>query len=631
MRRLAVVLLLVAAAGAMAAAPAAAEELVVTESDTSAYPQVSMTVAVPPGLAGKDLPAGAFTVMERGERLTMSATRLQGDDLEIVLVIDTSGSMKGAAMDAAKAAAVSFVNGVASTTRIGVVSFGSSPGIVTPFSVDHEATKRAIQRLQARGETALYDAVRVATDLFTPTAFGRRALVLLSDGGDTASQSALDEVATKLTGARVHADVVELATAETDKASLQRLAEAGGGRVVSAADPAGLVAIYQALAATLSSQYRLSYTSAAHGETGVIVEARHEGVVATAEVHLSLPAAAPAPAPTPTAEAPAPKPKPAPAKGPSTRLLVIGAGAFFAAFLIIGVVVLAVRPRRRRSSTLLVPARGAFSRRHGSLEDVAEGLSAFIDKVLDRWGRRRSLNVLLEEAGIALRPGEFAVLTLSGAVVLLMLGLLMMGPLGGILGAVLAVLVARAILSVKTSRRRAQFADQLGDTLQLLSSSLRAGYAMLQAVDAVARDGTSPTSDEFRRLVIETRLGRDVGDSLRAMSARVGGDDFEWVVQAIEINREVGGDLAEVLDNVGKTIRERNQLRRHVKALTAEGRLSAYILVALPFVLAVALKFINPGYFADLTRKPGIALVGVAGVFMVVGSIWLKKIVKLVY
>jgi tight adherence protein B len=130
---------------------------------------------------------------------------------------------------------------------------------------------------------------------------------------------------------------------------------------------------------------------------------------------------------------------------------------------------------------------------------------------------------------------------------------------------------------------------------------------------------------------VESRLGRDLTEALHAAAARVGGEDFQWVVRAIDIHREVGGDLAEVLDTVGETVRERNQLRGQVKALTAEGRISAYILLALPIVLALALKLVNPEYFGELTHGIGLALLGVGGGLMAVGALWFQKLCRLEY
>ena len=189
----------------------------------------------------------------------------------------------------------------------------------------------------------------------------------------------------------------------------------------------------------------------------------------------------------------------------------------------------------------------------------------------------------------------------------------------------------RAGLGYIARRRQAQFAAQLSDTLQLLSGTLRAGYGLLQALDAMAREASAPTSDEFRRIVVESRLGRDLSASLRAMSERMASQDFQWVVEAIEINREIGGDLAEVLDRVGATIRERDFLRRQVKSLSAEGRLSGYLLTGLPFGLAFMIRMRNPSYFAELTSGVGLILAAVGMVLLVVGGLWIRKVCRLVF
>jgi len=153
-------------------------------------------------------------------------------------------------------------------------------------------------------------------------------------------------------------------------------------------------------------------------------------------------------------------------------------------------------------------------------------------------------------------------LALSGVVFALVLG-------------VLVALGAKLVLGFLGQRRRRRFADQLGETLQMLSGALRAGHGVAQAVDTIAREAESPTAEEFRRLTVETRLGRDFTEALAAMGDRVGGDDFEWVVQAVDIHREVGGDLAEIFDALAETIRARTRVRRQVAALSAEGKMSA--------------------------------------------------------
>jgi tight adherence protein B len=145
----------------------------------------------------------------------------------------------------------------------------------------------------------------------------------------------------------------------------------------------------------------------------------------------------------------------------------------------------------------------------------------------------------------------------------------------------------------------------------------------------VAKESDSPTSEEFHRVVVETRLGRDLVDSLKAMTARIDCEDMEWVIPAVEINREVGGDLAEVLEQVGATIRDRADLRRQVKTLSAEGRLSAFVLVGLPIVLGGFIQSSNPEYMGALFEGFGLYLVGAASLMMLIGSIWLFNLCKI--
>jgi tight adherence protein B len=151
---------------------------------------------------------------------------------------------------------------------------------------------------------------------------------------------------------------------------------------------------------------------------------------------------------------------------------------------------------------------------------------------------------------------------------------------------------------------------------------------VLRALDAVSRDTEEPTSVEFSRVVNETRVGRDVNRALEEVAERTGSKDFGWVVQAIAIHREVGGNLAEVLDRVSTTIRERNALRRHARALSAEGRTSGVVLLSLPFGTAVLLSLVSPGYFERLTTGSGVLMMAIAGGLMLVGGLWLRAVVK---
>ena len=159
---------------------------------------------------------------------------------------------------------------------------------------------------------------------------------------------------------------------------------------------------------------------------------------------------------------------------------------------------------------------------------------------------------------------------------------------------ILAPFVGHLVLGFLAGKRRAKFDQQLGDTLQLLAGGLRAGHSILRAIDAAATESQSPTSEEMRRVITETSLGRDLLASLNDTAERMKNEDFVWIAQAIQINREVGGNLAEVLDQVNETIRERSEIKGHIKSLAAEGKFSAYILMAMPIGIVAMLMAGQP-------------------------------------
>jgi tight adherence protein B len=182
---------------------------------------------------------------------------------------------------------------------------------------------------------------------------------------------------------------------------------------------------------------------------------------------------------------------------------------------------------------------------------------------------------------------------------------------------------------IREGRREAAFLAQLPDTLQLIAGSLQAGYSLPQAIDTVVREGQAPMSVEFNRAMVESRLGMPVDDALERIGERMKSSDFSWVVMAIRIQRDVGGNLAELLLTVAETLRERERLRRQIKALSAEGRLSGWILGALPVVFGFYLLVASPAYLAPLWSTPlGIAMVVLAVVLLAVGGFWMSRVVK---
>ncbi len=199
----------------------------------------------------------------------------------------------------------------------------------------------------------------------------------------------------------------------------------------------------------------------------------------------------------------------------------------------------------------------------------------------------------------------------------------------GILTFLVALIGPPVYLRIKRSRRLKAFGTGLADTLQLMSGSLSAGLSLAQSIDTIVREGTEPISTEFRRVVIETRLGVPLEDSLESVAERMQSRDFEWVVMAIRIQREVGGNLAELLLTVAATLREREYLRRHVRALSAEGRLSCYVLGGLPPGFLAYLAISKPDYVEPMYTTPiGWILVAVMAVLLGVGILWMSKVAK---
>ena len=233
-------------------------------------------------------------------------------------------------------------------------------------------------------------------------------------------------------------------------------------------------------------------------------------------------------------------------------------------------------------------------------------------------------------AGLQLRPSEFVVLILVAALVLGLTGYVLQGWLLAGLFAATAPVGSKALISFKTGRRRAAFEGQLSDMLMSLSGSLRAGHSIAQSMRTASVEMSAPMSEELARIVNEERVGRPLSESMAEVGQRLQCEDFEWLSQAIEINREVGGDLAGVLDHVAETVRERAQIKGQVRALAAEGKFSAYILIALPFFVAIFINLVNPGYMGVLTTTTlGWVLIAASVVMMAIGSFWISRMVKI--
>lgn len=247
-----------------------------------------------------------------------------------------------------------------------------------------------------------------------------------------------------------------------------------------------------------------------------------------------------------------------------------------------------------------------------------------------RWNL--SLENRMIRAGLPLRSGEFMALC-GGSSLLLALLLLLVGggrPVAGLLGAAVGFFLPYLLVGIRIAKRMKAFNSQLGDALILIANSLRTGYSFMQATDMVAQEMRPPISTEFARTVKEMNLGVTMENALGNLAKRINSDDLDLVLTAVLIQRQVGGNLAEVLDNIAKTIRERVRIRGEIRTLTAQGRISGIVISLLPVVLGFVIYLMNPEYVRVLFVHPaGKFMLGAAVVGQVIGILVIRRIVDI--
>jgi len=546
----------------------------------------------------------ACTVVSAALLPSAVRAQVQADDVEVILTIDTSESM-APAIENAKAAANEFIAAMPAGVRIGVETFADSVSILAPPTTDRGLLNLQIALITTGGDTALYDGVVGASQRFSPNA-AHKVLVVLSDGKDEGSAATLDDARFAVAG--LHVETISLATALSDVVSLSDL-----GFVTAADDATGVSAAFARVAGLVVEVIEAAPTTTAAPSTTAAptTTAAPETTIAAVTATQPAPPTAPAVPATPVIGSDD--------QAPSTMWLWVGAAGIFVGLFLLGALLF---PRARVSKARL----GINKPRTASTMGV-KTMSA-VDEALERYGKRADLGETLAMADIAMQPAEFAATVAIVAVVAGLLGLVALGPIVGLIVAMLVCAGTAAYVRRARDRRRAAFADQLPDVLQLVTTALRSGYGITQALESVAEEAEEPARSEFANVLAESRLGRDLSESLHALASRMGSNDLEWVVSAIDINRDTGGNLSEILQKVSLTIRERARIGRQVRTLTAEGRLSARILLVLPFAMLLWQWRVNPDNLAKLTEGVGLVFLAFAGIMLVLGSLWVRRIVN---
>ncbi len=614
-------------AGPAGAADNAADRLVVQDVDLSNYPQVRLQVVVPSAMAEGERPV--FSVRENGrdaEVLAASGDKVD-QSVDAVLVLDTSGSMEGEALAAAKRAAGAFVAQLKPPSRAALVVFSDRPKLVMPATADAARLKGAIDRMEAGGETALYDAVLLGLRQVEKGGDAQPAVVVLSDGGDTASRASLTHTIAELRETGVPVLAVALPSDEADPEALGMLTRVNAGKVASIERLDDLTGYLSGLARELQTRYTVAYNGNRPATVDLDIEVTAAGSAGEAlgDVVVKNPAAAYEGPLEETVE-------PVPPANPVTYVTAIVLVFASVAMLVAALALLLVRPATGLDQLAFYDqSAGDAEGADGAHPDrIMSGVMGALDYVAGKGGYKRLAYEQLERAGLPLRPTEYIGLHVSLVVGSGIVTELLSQQFAAAIAVVIIVTVLPLVwVSQRIERRRSDFETQLPDTLDLIAGSLRAGWGLQQAIEAVVDQCKPPMSEEFRRAQTEVRLGRSVDDALGSVAHRIQSTDFDWVVSAISIQREVGGNLAELLGIVANTIRERAALKRQVSALTAEGRFSAGILFVLPFFEAAILFLMNRAYISLLfTTAPGFVLLATGAALLVIGAIWLNRVIR---
>lgn len=610
----------------------ASPSLTVRSLETSAYPTVVVDVGVPAELGASDTAIPDFEVMENGSKRTVASVeaRTQKTEFEVVLVIDTSGSMAGVPLSHARDAAVRFIDTLPQGTPVAIVAFGSRPTVMSGFTTSSLALSRIIEDLVASGETAVYDALRTAAGLKpSATGLGNRTIVLLSDGGDTSSVTTLNEAVRTVRSAKAPVLAVSIASPEQDQRALDILATRSGGRMVPVTDSADLGDYFASLATEIAGGYRVRFLSARPNTKDLELDITASLGGRTASAYSSVPN----PLFVTRAEFAGTGIKVE--KANPIQLFGAALLAFMAVALVggLGAASILRAPTRLDDLRYYDQLRAEQNSAGGRGDTIAAKLVEAVDSVAGRHGFVGVLAPRLARAGMALRPAEWIIFHLLGVVIAgFMAEWLLDNRLISFLVVVLATAVPLLMLDVRGNKRLRAFENQLPDVLNLLSGGLRTGWGIQQSLELVTAESMPPASEEFKRVQLEARLGVPIERALGSLAERLGSRSFEWVVSAIAIQREVGGNLAEVLDQVAASIRDRESMTRQIASLSAEGRISAVILIVLPFVIVAGLLVISPDYILGAFASPAfLLLLAVGVVLMAVGALWLRAIARIEY
>jgi tight adherence protein B len=608
----------------------AASDLRVSEGGGATFPARALVLSVRNHGA---LSHSQVHITENGQAVSGAVVRpiasAGAGDFGVVLAIDISPSMRGAPIAEAMAAARALAAQRTGKQELAVVTFDRRANVVLPLTDNPRAIARALAHTPPVGSGAyIYNALTVAVQQLANAKIAAGAVILLSDGASVGAnpQRGHHVTATAIgnAAAAAHAQIytVGLRDGSYTPQRMSLLARVGGGAFIESSS-SQLAGVFTRIEAGLTNAYVIHYRSQAPLGRRVEVSIGVDGVPQQATLTYTSP---------PPVAAPSANHKAPPSFWVSTLALVLFSCA---AALLIGLglfVFLLPRLRRDRIRQRVAeftakevpqipqPSRPKTSRSLLALERVLERT---------RWWPQFKANV--EVAGIDRPAIELLALCASATIVCaVLLGLAFGTVVVSILVLLIGPLALRAIVKARLHKQHELFADQLPTHLQELASTMRAGHSLVSGITSMAQAAPEPSHSEWTRVVADEQLGKPLEEAMRPLGERMESDDIGQVALVAALHNRTGGNMAEVLERVADSVRERAELQRELRALTAQARLSRYVVTALPVGVAALIALINPGYLRPLFHTTaGVVLVFIAAGLVIGASLIMRAITNI--
>ena len=518
-----------------------------------------------------------------------SSFAADSNNKSIEFLIDTSGSMRGNKIEGVKIAVKTIIESIPSEIEVGVITFSGKAKVLVPLTTDRQVLLSAISNMQASGQTAIFDAIKLGIESMQSIAGSR--IILLTDGEDTASNQSLKKLLESISLKQIPVDSIGLQTNEKQGQILNSISSLSGGTFYSLNSIDQLITAYQK---SLES--------------------------------IILPTPVAPPVVTPPEIVYTSK-----FLGFDWRLApyIIASQIFFIIFFLLLLV------RKITSIKRIRKERGIFLEKYelrklkttASLR-IAKGINFdAIPPGIQKWIKTR---LELVHAEIAF---ERVIKLLILVYIILTLFLLFIFKniiFAAILGTVLTPFIFDKYTQNLHKKHIRLFADELSDFLNIAASALRAGLTFAQGLEAFSLENNGEVARQIRRATTEIQMGSTIEDALMDVAMRMNNEDLKWTVTALSIQRNVGGSLATILSTTFTTVKERAEVRREVRTLSAEGKLSAYILMALPVGIFFFLFLTKRDYVSIFwTELAGFLLLGLIAAALTVGWIWIKKIIEI--